>query len=98
MEVDSLKQSQRIVKNAVFGIASSVIGGVLYLATILIIARAVSVTEFAKYSFVLAFAIFVNNIADSGLPRMLILEISRDHDQLVPPVGACASLSLVLSV
>jgi O-antigen/teichoic acid export membrane protein len=97
MEVDSMKQSQRIVKNAVFGIASSVIGGVLYLATILIIARAVSVTEFGKYSFVLAFAIFVNNIADSGLPRMLIREISRDHEQLVPLVGAGASLIWVIS-
>src|SRR5437016_1771982 len=92
-----MKQSQRIVKNAIFGIASSVIGGVLYLATILIIARAVSVTEFGKYSFVLAFAIFVNNIADSGLPRMLIREISRDHEQLVPLVGAGASLIWVIS-
>jgi hypothetical protein len=71
-----MKQSQRIVKNALFGIASSVIGGGVYLATIVTFARAVSVTEFGKYSFVLAFAMFVSNIADSGLPRMLIREIS----------------------
>jgi O-antigen/teichoic acid export membrane protein len=92
-----MKQSQRIVKNAFFGIASSVIGGVVYLATILIIAHAVSITEFGKYSFVLAFAMFVNNIADSGLPRMLVREISKDPDQLVPLVGAGASLIWAIS-
>ena len=92
-----MKQSQRIVKNAVFGIASSVIGGLVYLATILIIAHAVSLTEFGKYSFVLAFAMFVSNIADSGLPRMLIREISKDPDRLVPLVGAGASLIWVIS-
>jgi len=90
MEVDSMKQSQRIVKNAFFGIASSVIGGLVYFATILIIARSVSLTEFGKYSFVLAFAMFVNNIADSGLPRMLVREISKDKEQMIPVVGAVA--------
>src|SRR5437763_12534244 len=92
-----MKQSQRIVKNAVFGIGAAVIGGLLYLATILVIAHAVSVTEFGKYSFVLAFAMFVNNIADSGLPRMLVREISKDPEQLVPLVGAGASLIWVIS-
>jgi len=92
-----MKQSQRIVKNAFFGIASSVIGGLVYFATILIIARSASLTEFGKYSFVLAFAMFVSNIADSGLPRMLIREISRDPQQLVPLVGAGASLIWVIS-
>lgn len=92
-----MKQSQRIVKNALFGIGSSVIGAVVYLATVLIIAHAVSITEFGKYSFVLAFAMFVSNIADSGLPRMLIREVSKDPEQLVPLVGAAASLIWVIS-
>src|SRR6266516_3796298 len=92
-----MKQSQRIVKNALFGIASSLIGGGAYLATILTIAHAVSVTGFGKYSFVLAFAMFVSNIADSGLPRMLVREISRDPEQLVRLVGAGASLIWVIS-
>src|SRR6266480_609629 len=93
-----MKQSQRIVKNALFGIASSLIGGGAYLATILTIAHAVSVTGFGKYSFVLAFAMFVSNVADSGLPRMLIREISKDPEQLVPLVGAAASLIWVISI
>jgi O-antigen/teichoic acid export membrane protein len=92
-----MKQSQRIVKNALFGIGSSAIGAIVYLATILTIAHAVSVTEFGKYSFVLAFAMFVSNIADSGLPRMLIREVSKDPEQLVPLVGAAASLIWVIS-
>jgi O-antigen/teichoic acid export membrane protein len=92
-----MKQSQRIVKNAFFGIGGSLIGGLVYLATILIIARAVSVREFGEYSFVLAFAMFVNNIADSGLPRMLIREVAKDREGFVPVAGATFSLIWVIS-
>ena len=76
-----MKQSQRIVKNAVFGIAASVIGGAVYLATVLTIAHKVSVVEFGKYSFVLAFAMFFQLVADSGLPRMMIREIAKDPEK-----------------
>ena len=93
-----MKQSQRIVKNAVFGIGASLIGGLVYLATILTIARMVSVVEFGKYSFVLAFAMFFQLLADAGLPRMLIREIAKDPEALVPLVGAGASLIWVVSV
>ncbi|PYJ71486.1 MAG: hypothetical protein DME75_07410 [Verrucomicrobia bacterium] len=81
-----MKQSQRIVKNAVFGIGAAVTGGLLYLATILTIAHSVSVADFGKYSFVLAFAMFVSNVADSGLPRMVIREIAKDRERLVAVV------------
>jgi len=93
-----MKQSQRIVKNAVFGIAASLVGGLVYLATILTIARMVSVVEFGKYSFVLAFAMFFQLLADAGLPRMLIREIAKDPEALVPLVGAATSLIWVVSV
>jgi O-antigen/teichoic acid export membrane protein len=92
-----MKQSQRIVKNAFFGICGSVIGGLVYLATILIIAHAVSVREFGKYSFVLAFAMFVNNIADSGLPRLLVREVAKDREGFVPIAGATFSLIWLIS-
>ena len=75
-----MKQSQRIVKNAVFGIGASLIGGLVYLATVLTIARMVSVVEFGKYSFVLAFAMFFQLLADAGLPRMMIREIAKDPE------------------
>jgi len=92
-----MKQSQRIVKNAVFGIGGSVIGSLVYLATVVIIAHSVSVREFGKYSFVLAFAMFVSNVADSGLPRMLIREVAKDHEGFVPVAGATFSLIWVIS-
>src|SRR5260370_7317366 len=93
-----MKQSQRIVKNAVYGIGASLVGGLVYLATVLTIARMVSVVEFGKYSFVLAFAMFFQLLADAGLPRMLIREIAKNPEFLVPLVGAATSLIWVVSV
>jgi O-antigen/teichoic acid export membrane protein len=93
-----MKQSQRIVKNAVFGMGASLIGGLIYLITVLTIARMVSVVEFGKYSFVLAFAMFFQLLADAGLPRMLIREIAKDREALVPLVGAGAALIWVVSL
>jgi O-antigen/teichoic acid export membrane protein len=92
-----MKQSQRIVKNAVLGIAASVIGGLVYLATVLTIARTVSVIEFGKYSFVLAFAMFFQLVADAGLPRMMIREIVKNPEAVSHLVGASAALIWVLS-
>jgi O-antigen/teichoic acid export membrane protein len=92
-----MKQSQRIVKNAVFGIGGSVIGSLVYLVTVLIIAHSVSVRDFGKYSFVLAFAMFVSNVADSGLPRMLTREVAKDYEGFVPVAGATFSLIWVIS-
>ena len=91
-----MKQSQRIVKNAVFGVGASLIGGLVYLVTVLTIARMVSVVEFGKYSFVLAFAMFFQLLADAGLPRMLIREIAKDPEAMVPLVGRSA-FSLIAS-
>jgi len=92
-----MKQSQRIVKNAVLGIAASVIGGLVYLATVLTIAHKVSVIEFGKYSFVLAFALFFQLVADAGLPRMMIREIAKDPGQVGHLMGASAALIWVMS-
>ncbi|MEO5717014.1 MAG: flippase [Chthoniobacterales bacterium] len=92
-----MKQSQRIVKNAVLGIAASVIGGLVYLATVLTIAHKVSVIEFGKYSFVLAFAMFFQLVADAGLPRMMIREIAKKPDSVSHLVGASAALIWVVS-
>jgi O-antigen/teichoic acid export membrane protein len=93
-----MKQSQRIVKNAVFGIGASLLGGLVYLVTVLTIARMVSVVEFGEYSFVLAFAMFFQLLADAGLPRMMIREIAKDPESMVPVVGAGAALIWVVSI
>lgn len=92
-----MKQSQRIVKNAVFGIAASLVGGLVYLATVVTIAHSVSVVDFGKYSFVLAFGIFFQLIADAGLPRMLIREVAKNPEGFAPLVGATAALIWIVS-
>jgi O-antigen/teichoic acid export membrane protein len=93
-----MKQSQRIVKNVFFGIVAAVGGGAIQLAIILMIARAASITEFGKYSFVLAFAQFFGFVADAGLSRILVREVAREREDLATLVGAATSLIWVMSV
>lgn len=89
-----MKQSQRIVKNAVLGVAAGVVGGLVYLATTIVIARNhnVSLAEFGKYQWVLAFAMIAQLVADSGLPRMMIREIAKDPKCVGKITGAAAGL------
>ncbi|MEO7167957.1 MAG: polysaccharide biosynthesis C-terminal domain-containing protein [Spartobacteria bacterium] len=95
-----MKQSQRIAKNAVLGVAAGVIGGLVYLATTIAIARNhnVSLAEFGKYQWVLAFAMIAQLVADSGLPRMMIREIAKDPECVGKITGAAASLIWVITV
>ena len=95
-----MKQSQRIVKNAVVGVAAGVIGGLVYLATTIAIARNHNVTlaEFGKYQWVLAFAMIAQLVADSGLPRMMIREIAKDPKCVGKITGAAAGLIWLISV
>jgi O-antigen/teichoic acid export membrane protein len=95
-----MKQSQRIVKNAVVGIAAGVIGGLVYLATTIAIARNhhVSLAEFGKYQWVLAFAMIAQLVADSGLPRMMIREIAKDPESVGKITGAAAGLIWAISL
>ena len=100
LEVVSMKQSQRIVKNAVVGVAAGVIGGLVYLATTIAIARNhnVSLAEFGKYQWVLAFAMIAQLVADSGLPRMMIREIAKDPECVGKITGAAAGLIWAISL
>jgi O-antigen/teichoic acid export membrane protein len=95
-----MKQSQRIVKNAVVGIAAGVIGGVVYLATTIAIAHNpnVSIAEFGKYQWVLSFAMIAQLVADSGLPRMMIREIAKDPECVGKITGASVGLIWVISL
>ncbi len=95
-----MKQSQRIVKNAITGIVAGVIGGLVYLATTIAIARNahVSLSEFGEYQWVLAFAMIAQLVADSGLPRMMIREIAKDPTCVGSISGAAAALIWVISL
>ncbi len=95
-----MKQSQRIVKNAVIGVAAGVIGGLVYLATTIAIARNphVSLAEFGKYQWVLAFGMIAQLVADSGLPRMMIREIAKDPECVGKITGAAAGLIWMITL
>jgi O-antigen/teichoic acid export membrane protein len=95
-----MKQSQRIVKNSIIGIAAGVIGGLVYLATTVAIARNphVSIAAFGEYQWVLAFAMIAQLVADSGLPQMMIRELAKDPECVGKIVGVAAALIWVISV
>ncbi len=95
-----MKQSQRIVKNAVVGIAAGVIAGLVYLLTTVALARNshVSLAEFGKYQWVLSFAMIAQLVADSGLPRMMIREIAKDPECAGSITGAAQALIWAISV
>jgi len=92
-----VKQSQRIVKNALSGVGAEVIGGGLNLLALLIIARSAGVEGFGIFSFVLAFSGLFQLVADFGLSNILVREISTHRDQLDRYVGAAKSLIWILS-
>ncbi len=93
-----MKQSQRIVKNVLAGGIAVGIGGVLQLLAVVLIARSVSVGEFGTYSFILAFAMFVGLLADSGLSNILVRELSTQPERKAEIFGAALSLIWLLSI
>src|SRR5690348_10135787 len=95
-----MKQSQRIVKNAVVGVLAGVVGGLVYLATTIVIARNhhVSISEFGEYQWILSFAMIAQLVADSGLPRMMIREIAKDPNCVGRITGAAAGLIWFISI
>ncbi len=97
LEVDSLKQSQRIVKNAVSGAVSAVVGGGLQLFTTLLIARMFDLTHFGTFNFVLAFAGVFQLLADCGLSNVLVRELATQKSHAAELMGAAKSLIWLLS-
>ena len=92
-----MKQSQRIVKNVFAGGLSVGLGGMIQLAAIALVARSVNVTQFGTYSFIMAFAMFFQQIADMGLCNILIRELARAPERLVEIFGAALSLIWLLT-
>jgi O-antigen/teichoic acid export membrane protein len=93
-----MKQSQRIVKNVLAGGVAVGLGGLLQLAAIVLVARSVSVSDFGIYSFILAFAVFFQLLADSGLSNILMRELAKQPDKLAEILGAALSLIWTLSI
>lgn len=98
MEVDAaMKQSQRIVKNVLASGLAVGLGGLIQLAAVALVARSVGVAQFGVYSFILAFAMFFQLLADSGLCNILIRELARAPERLEEILGAALSLIWLLT-
>ena len=93
-----MKQSQRIVKNVLAGGVAVGLGGLLQGAAIVLIARSVSVNDFGIYSFILAFAVFFQLLADTGLSNILMRELAKTPEKLAEILGAALALIWVLSI
>jgi O-antigen/teichoic acid export membrane protein len=92
-----MKQSQRIAKNAVFGLFAAVVGGGLQFVSILIVARFLGVVDFGVFSYLLAFASVFQFIADFGLSNILVREIARRPDELERLLLGARSLMWIFS-
>jgi len=92
-----MTQSQRIVKNVFAGGLAVGLGGMIQLAAVALVARSVGVAQFGVYSFILAFAMFFQQIADMGLCNILIRELARSPERLAEILGAALSLIWLLT-
>ncbi|MGA3172662.1 MAG: flippase [Chthoniobacteraceae bacterium] len=92
-----MKQSQRIVKNVFASGLAVGLGGMIQLAAVALVARSVGIERFGVYSFILAFAMFFQQLADLGLCNILIREIARAPGRYVEIFGAALSLIWLLT-
>jgi O-antigen/teichoic acid export membrane protein len=98
MEVGAMKQSQRIVKNvAASGLATG-LGGAIQLAAVALVARSVGVAQFGAYSFIVAYGMFFQQLADLGLCNILIRELARAPERMEEILGGALSLIWVLTL
>jgi len=91
-----MKQSQRIAKNALFGLVAGVVGGALQFLSILIVAWHLGVEDFGNFSYLLAFGTIVQFVADFGLSRILVREMTLYPGQLEHLLGNAKGLLWIL--
>ncbi|MBI3995990.1 MAG: flippase [Nitrospirae bacterium] len=92
-----MRQVQRIAKNVVVLVGAEVIGSVLNLVTIALIARALGVGGFGRYSFVMAIVAVFQLVADVGVTNIFIREVATKKEELARWLGAAKSLVWCLS-
>jgi O-antigen/teichoic acid export membrane protein len=93
-----MKASQRVLKNAAWGVLSGVIGGGLQFLAVIVVARGLDVSVFGTYNYLLAFAILFQFLADFGLANILVREIARRPEELKHLLGGAKGLMWVLFV
>ncbi|HTY57152.1 MAG TPA: flippase [Candidatus Binataceae bacterium] len=93
-----MKQSELIVKNLLAGGVAVGIGGLLQTVAIILVARYVSVSMFGTYSFILAFAMFFQFVADSGVSNILMRDLAVSPERMAETLGGALWLSWLLSI
>jgi O-antigen/teichoic acid export membrane protein len=93
-----MKASQRVMKNAAWGVLSGVVGGGLQFLSVIVVARGLDVSVFGTYNFLLAFAVLFQFLADFGLANILVREIAQHPDQLRYLLGSAKGLMWLLFV
>jgi O-antigen/teichoic acid export membrane protein len=88
-----LKQSQRIVKNALAGGLGTAVGGLLQLLIVLLLAHHLDVAEFGFYSFTVALAFVTERAADLGMSNILMRDLSIDQSKTASLLGSALSLA-----
>jgi O-antigen/teichoic acid export membrane protein len=87
-----MNQAQRIAKNISVGGVSTSLGGLLQLATIVIIARFVGVADFGAFSFMFSFGFILERLADSGLNNILMRDMAVQRDRIGELLGGALTL------
>ncbi len=93
-----MKESKRVFKNITFGILAQIIGAGLILLTTAVIARYLGASDFGKYSFVLAFVMVFQLIADFGISQILVKNIATDKGNADKHIGIAKSFLWILSL
>jgi O-antigen/teichoic acid export membrane protein len=93
-----MKQPQRIVKNLLAGGIAVAGGGVLQLAAVVLIARYLSVSDFGIYSFIIAFALFFQQLVDAGLSNILMRDLAVKPQAMAQVLGAALALLWIFSL
>jgi len=93
-----VKQSELIVKNLLAGGVAVGLGGLLQTLAIILVARYVSVSLFGTYSFILAFAMFFQFVADSGVSNILMRDLAVSPEKMAETLGGALWLSWILSI
>ena len=93
-----MKASQRVMKNAAWGVLSGVVGGGLQFLSVIVVARGLDVSVFGTYNYLLAFAILFQFLADFGLVNILVREIARRPSEVKHLLGSAKGLMWLLFV
>lgn len=93
-----METARKVAKNAGIIIAGKIIGGLIRLVTAIFLVRYLGASNFGIYSFVFAYLGFFIIIADLGIDRVLIREISRDRAKADRFIGNAIIMKIILSV